>query len=329
MEQPRALRLIVGGDAMLGRAVARRMHTRGARYPLGALAPLVRGADLSLVNLECAVTRHSTHWTGELKEFYFRAPPQAVDCLGEMGVRLASLANNHVLDYGVRGLADTLDALDRAGIAHAGAGMDLDAALAPAIVGCNGLRIGLAAFCDHQPDFAAARSRPGIAYLDLTDHDRACDAFRQALDRVQATGVDWPVLSLHWGPNWADAPSQSCVELAHAAIDMGWRMLYGHSAHVFQGVEIYRGAPILYSTGDLVDDYAVHPSLRNDRQLLFDLTLSTTRLERLAMHPLIIESFRARPADEESTEWIGAQLRERSLRFGSVISGDRVLTVAC
>jgi poly-gamma-glutamate synthesis protein (capsule biosynthesis protein) len=328
VESAPTLRLVVGGDAMLGRAVARRVHTRGARYPLGAIAPLMRRGDLSLVNLECAVTLNRRTWAGESKDFYFRAPPQAIDCLAEAGIGLVTLANNHVLDYGVDGLADTLAALDRVGIAHAGAGMDAEAALAPAIVERNGIRIGLSAFCDHQPDFAAGPSRPGISYLDLADHAAACDALRRALSVLQARDVDWPVLSLHWGPNWVEAPSPAFVELAHAAIDMGWGMLYGHSAHVFQGVELYRGAPILYGTGDLVDDYAVHPVLRNDRQMLFDLTLERERLQRLVLHPLVIDSFRVRPADEAAAAWIAARARERSQRFGATIHGDRELLVA-
>ena len=109
---------------------------------------------------------------------------------------------------------------------------------------------------------------------------------------------------------------------------MGWRMLYGHSAYVVQGVKVYRGSPILYGTGDLVDDYAVHPTLRNDRQLLFEFDLSAAGLARFSLHPVVIESFRVRPADELSRDWIGARVRERSGAFDTTIDGDEVLNVA-
>lgn len=322
------LRMIVGGDVMLGRAVARRVHTRGVRYPLGSIAPYARAADVRIANLECPITSASQTWRGAPKAFYFRAPPRAIDCLTAVGIDLVSLANNHALDYGVAGLTDTLSALDCAGIAHAGAGIDLDAALAPAVVERRGVRIGMTAFCDHQPDYAAGPGRPGIAHLDLADRGRALRTLQTALAAQRERGVHWPVLSLHWGPNWAERPAPALIALAHAAIDMGWRMVYGHGAHIFQGIEIHRGAAILYGAGDLVDDYAVHPTLRNDRQVLYDLLLGPDGLERLTLHPLVIEAFRTRLADEVSREWIAARMRERSALFGTTITGEDPLTVS-
>lgn len=311
------VRLVLGGDAMLGRHVGACIGRVGPDYPLGAIAPLMRQADLAIVNLECAITRCTQHWTGEPKAFYFGAPPGAAQSLADAGVRLASLANNHILDFGVGGLRDTIALLAQHGIAHAGAGGDLAEALRPAIMECKGLRFGMAAFCDHQRDFAAAARRAGMAWLDLQDEAKALASFERALAPLHAAGVDWPILSLHWGPNMLWRPSARFRRLAQAAVDQGWKIVYGHSAHVFHGIELRHGAPILYAAGDLVDDYAVDPAFRNDHQLLFELELTSRRVERIRLHPLFIARGRTGPATAEQTGWIAGQMEGLCAELGT------------
>jgi poly-gamma-glutamate synthesis protein (capsule biosynthesis protein) len=317
-----ALRLLFGGDLMLGRLAGETMLREGADYPLGAVSALLRGASLAIANLECAVCEPAERWHGAPKAFYFRAPPLAGQALRDAGIGLLSLANNHILDYDAQGLLDTLRILDAHGVAHAGAGADLDAALAPAIVERQGVRIGMAAFCDHQADFAAAPAHPGMAWIGLHDEAAAIDAFARALAPLRAQGVRWPILSLHWGPNMASEPSSRQRRLAHAAIDAGWKIVYGHSAHVFQGVELHQGCPILYAAGDLVDDYAVDPGFRNDHQLLFECQLGDDALERIVMHPLFIRRCRVFPANSAQRAWIAARMRELCDALGTTIDSD-------
>jgi poly-gamma-glutamate synthesis protein (capsule biosynthesis protein) len=166
----------------------------------------------------------------------------------------------------------------------------------PAVVERTGLRFGMAAFCDHQEDFAAQGHNPGMAYLDLDDEPATLAVWRQALEALRRAQVDWPILSLHWGPNMVWRPSARFRRLAHAAIDMGWKILFGHSAHVFQGIELYRGCPIIYAAGDLVDDYYVDPEFANDHQLLIELELAGASLRRIVLHPVFIEDCQVRPA---------------------------------
>jgi poly-gamma-glutamate synthesis protein (capsule biosynthesis protein) len=303
------LRLLFGGDVMLGRLVGEAMLREGTDHPLGAIAPLLRGADLTIANLECAVCEPGERWHGVPKAFYFRAPPSAGQALRDAGIGLVSLANNHILDYDVQGLLDTLRILDTHGIAHAGAGTDLAAATAPVIVERGGVRIGMAAFCDHQEDFAATDDHPGMAWLGLHDEAAAIDTFARALAPLRAEGVRWPILSLHWGPNMVSEPSSRQRRLAHAAIEVGWKIVFGHSAHVFQGVELHKGCPIIYAAGDLVNDYAVDPSFRNDHQLLFELVLGEDALERIVMVPLFIRGCRVYPANSAQRAWIVERMR--------------------
>jgi poly-gamma-glutamate synthesis protein (capsule biosynthesis protein) len=321
------LRLLFGGDLMLGRLVGEAMLREGADYPLGAVSPLLRGADLAVANLECAVCEPCERWHGKPKAFYFRAPPSAGQALRDAGIGLVSLANNHILDYDVQGLLDTVRILDAQGIAHAGAGTDLAAATGPVIVERRGVRIGMAAFCDHQDDFAATDDHPGMAWLGLHDEAAAIDAFARALAPLRAEGVHWPILSLHWGPNMASEPSAQQRRLAQAAIEVGWKIVFGHSAHVFQGVELHEGCPILYAAGSLVDDYAIDPRFRNDHQLLFELVLNGDALERIVMHPLFIRRCRVFPANSAQRAWILERMRGlcEELGTGTDSDGDTLL----
>jgi poly-gamma-glutamate synthesis protein (capsule biosynthesis protein) len=322
-----SLRLMFGGDVMLGRLVKEVMLRDGPDMPLAAVTPLLRSADLAIVNLECALTDHTERWHGVPKAFYFGAPTAAAQALKDAGIGLVSLANNHILDYDVQGLQDTLATLDAAGILHTGAGMDLAGALRPAIAEAGGVRIGMAAFCDHQPDFAASEDHPGMAWLGLHDEAAAIDAFARALAPLRANHVRWPILSLHWGPNMVRAPTPHQRRLARAAIEVGWKIVFGHSAHVFQGVELYEGCPILYAAGDLVDDYQVDPAFRNDHQLLFGVELGEDSLARIVMHPLFIRRCRVAPADAAQRAWIFAQMTERcaALGTGTRVEGERLI----
>jgi poly-gamma-glutamate capsule biosynthesis protein CapA/YwtB (metallophosphatase superfamily) len=299
-----AARIMFGGDVMLGRTVAQQIVRHGAGYPLGPLEARMRGADLTVVNLECAITSATGLWPGAPKAFYFGAPAQAVDVLVRAGVDLVSLANNHSLDFGYPGLHETLRLLRGNGIAIAGAGADLAEALAPALLECAGIKLGMAAFCDHQPDFAAEADRPGIAYLDFDQEASLLTQWEASLESMEKSAVDWPILSLHWGPNMAFRPSPRFRRLAQAAVDMGWKIVFGHSAHVFQGIELYRGRPIIYAAGDLVDDYYVDLEFRNDHQLLLEVELEADRLRQIVLHPVFIEDCQARPAAGDQFEYI-------------------------
>ena len=302
------LRVMFGGDVMLGRTVSAWIRRFGPHYPLRGVARKMRDADLAVVNLECAITRSLQHWKGEPKAFYFGAPLAAVNALSGAGIDLVSLANNHILDYDFRGLTDTLWQLHAQGIANAGAGANIRQALAPAFVERNGTRFAMVSMCDHQADFAATANRPGMAYIDFADEAEALDLMEKALAPVRAAGVHWPILSLHWGPNMVPEPSLLFRRIAHAAIEMGWKILFGHSAHIFQGIEFYRGCPILYAAGDLVDDYLVDPVLRNDHQLLFEMEIEHGAVQRILLHPVLIADCQARPATGAQYDFIASRI---------------------
>lgn len=311
------VRLILGGDVMLGRNVGHWIERKGAEYPLGKISPILKQADLVIINLECAITSSKVLWKGAPKAFYFGAPVKAADSLARAGIDIVSLANNHVLDFDYGGLESTLELLDEFAIGHAGAGRNNLEASSPVFAERNGITFKMAAFCDHQVDFSAGPSSPGINYVDFSDEKAALSRFHEMLEEMGS--VDWPMLSVHWGPNMINRPSRQFRKLARSVIDMGYGVLYGHSPHVFQGVEIYKGRPILYACGDLVDDYCVDSEFMNDRQLLFELELARTRLEKIRIHPICIEDCRAIPAVGAQHEFVASRIASLCREMGTEV----------
>jgi poly-gamma-glutamate synthesis protein (capsule biosynthesis protein) len=274
------------GDVMLGRGVDERIGRRPPESFWGDVLPVLRAADAVVANLECAITAHHAPWDKTSKAFHFRARPEAVAVLRAANVGCVSLANNHTLDYQETGLLETLSNLEAAGIRPAGAGPDLDAARAIAVIDAGDVRLGVAAFTDNEPPFAAGPTRPGTSYLDIDGDPQAGRHVTRAAATARDAGADLVVLSLHWGPNMVASPPPRFRDFARAAIDSSVDLVFGHSAHVFQGIEVYRQRPILYDTGDFLDDYAIDAKLRNDWSFVFLLDLEGARMQRLRLRPV-------------------------------------------
>jgi poly-gamma-glutamate synthesis protein (capsule biosynthesis protein) len=318
------MRLVFGGDVMLGRLVDEWFLARG-RSPFTTLAPILRAADLCAVNLECAITDRNTWYSGPRKAFYFRARATAASVLADAGIDVVSLANNHALDAGEAGLIDTLSLLDAHGIAHAGAGANLDAASRPAVLSRRGRLIALLSYCDHQADFAAGPDRPGIRYLDL-DRPDATATIVADIRRARAA-AEWVMVAFHWQENWAPVVAPAYRALGRACLEAGALVVWGHSPHHFQGVEFVGPGVILYATGGLVDDYAVDPDYRNDLQLLFELDAGPTGITRVAALPIAIMQGEAMPAEGEDHAWITRTFAGHCRAVGSAVhaEGDRLV----
>jgi poly-gamma-glutamate synthesis protein (capsule biosynthesis protein) len=289
-----SITIALGGDVMLGRGVAESLI---GRSPIDVWSPDVRAvlaeADLVVVNLECCISERGEPWDPGRKPFHFRAPPRAIEALTAVGAGAVWLANNHALDFGEAALGDTLDALDAAGITVVGAGRDVDAARAGHVIEASGRRVGLVGFSDHPADFAAEPGRPGIAWADIGG-----GAPGWLVDEVArlARMCDVVIAGPHWGPNMTSEPPSRHRRVAADLVAAGLGALAGHSAHVVHGVELLGPIPICYDLGDLLDDYAVDPILRNDLGMLALLRPG----ERLELVPLRLEFARttlARGAD--------------------------------
>ena len=316
--------LALMGDVMLGRRVAEALNYHmGPEEPWGGVMDLLDTADLRIINLECAITDNEQPWTRTVKVFHFRTPPSAIETLRTARIDACSLANNHTLDFEEQGLLDTLEHLDAAGIRHAGAGRNQEEAVHPAILivpADHTHRVALLAFTDNEPSFAAGPDRPGTNYLPVSLRPEVLRRVERAVSAVREVGVDTVLFSNHWGPNMVQRPKVSFRRFARAVIDLGVDIYYGHSAHVFQGVEIYHGKPILYDTGDFIDDYAVNRELRNDWSFFFRVSVGEGRFERLDLIPVKLSYARVDLATGGEREIILDRMERLSAEMGTVFA---------
>ncbi|MFH9352271.1 CapA family protein [Kitasatospora sp. NPDC017646] len=317
-----ALTVALAGDTMLGRGVAE--HLRRSPTPQALFATEVRRAlaeaDLVVLDLECCISDRGNRWPNPYKPFFFRAPPAAADVLAELGVDCVTLANNHALDYGYDALVDTRGLLERAGVRTVGAGRDVLAAREFAVLEAGGARLAVVGVTDHPEDYAAGGQRPGVAWADL--HSGVPDWLASLVARA-ARETDVVLVTAHWGPNMTSRPPAHVLAAAPQLLAAGATLVAGHSAHVFHGV----ADRIIYDMGDFVDDYAVHPALRNDLGLLFLVTfdglepahLAPVRLEAL---PLFLDFCHTRLARGEEWEWIRGRFTAACAEFGTDV-GER------
>ena len=308
------------GDVMLGRGVNETLRSMHPEEPWGDVLPALSSADLRIANLECAVTGHDRPWTRTPKVFHFRADPRAVEVLRAARIDACSLANNHTLDFEGQGLLDTLRHLEAAGIRYAGAGRDREEAARPAFLTARTdgtCRVALLALTDNEPPFAAGPDRPGTNYLPVSMEPQVLRRVEAAVEQARGAGADVVVFSNHWGPNMVERPNQLFRRFARAVIDRGADVYYGHSAHVFQGVEIYKGKLILYDAGDFIDDYAVGERLRNDRSFVFRVSLEGRELRRLKLLPVSLQYARVELARGGEREAILGRMVDLSAEMGT------------
>jgi poly-gamma-glutamate capsule biosynthesis protein CapA/YwtB (metallophosphatase superfamily) len=213
-------------------------------------------ADIRLINLETSITGR-----GEFaahKRVHYRMHPLNIGCLTAIRPDACALANNHILDFGEDGLADTLRALAECGIAGVGAGLDVEQAERPVVAELPDAGRVLITSCGMAssgipPSWAATDDRPGVALIpDMSDRNAEQVACRVlALKRPG----DITIVSLHWGTNWGYDVDDAQIRFAHRIIDAGVDVVHGHSSHHPRPIEVYRGKLILYGCGDTIDDY--------------------------------------------------------------------------
>ncbi|MBZ5540113.1 MAG: CapA family protein [Acidobacteriia bacterium] len=290
------LELLLLGDCMLGRLLDEVLQNAPPHYPWGDTLPLLESADWRLCNLECVLSDRGSPWSVFPKTFHFRSAAKNIAVLQAARINAVSLANNHVLDYGYDALLEMLEILDRAGIVHSGAGANLEQASRLASATVCGRKLGLLAFTDNEPEWEAGADWPGTFYVPTDLADARAKKLLQAV-REHRKAVDLLIVSAHWGGNWGYTPPEEHVLFAHALLDAGADLLFGHSSHVFRGIEFYRGRPILYGAGNFVDDYAVDRIERNDQSFIYVAEFANNQPRALRLYPTLIRGFRANRAE--------------------------------
>jgi poly-gamma-glutamate synthesis protein (capsule biosynthesis protein) len=249
------------GDIMLAGSGSAPFKQRGYDYPFAATAAELHKGDIAVGNLEAPISRRSTEFTD--KRFRFRTAPETAAALREAGFAVVTLANNHMMDFGPTGLQETLAYLDKAGVAHTGAGDSLAAARQEAVITVGEKRVAFLAYSFTFPTaFYATPDSPGTA----PGYPRY---FHEDIARAR-TSADHVIVSFHWGSEQAAIPRPYQVAAARSAIDAGADAVIGHHPHVLQGIEWYKKGIIFYSLGNFA--FATMSRL-SDRSAIARITL--------------------------------------------------------
>jgi hypothetical protein len=238
--------LAFGGDVHFEGAVESRLSANPATT-FGPIADVLRKADLAVVNLETAITERGTPAP---KDFTFRAPPPALTAMKEAGVDVATMANNHGLDFGVVGLRDSLAAAKAARFPVVGVGRNVDEAYLAQQVTVKGQRIaviGATQVLDSSlaAAWTAGDGKPGMA--SAYEEARLLAAVRRA-----RASADTVVVDLHWGRELVNCPIDRQRALAPKLIAAGADVVVGSHAHVLLGGGYLRGAYVHYGLGNFV-----------------------------------------------------------------------------
>ncbi|MEV0130095.1 CapA family protein [Dactylosporangium sp. NPDC050688] len=223
---PVDLTLVFAGDVHFMDRTAKLLKDPAAAF--GPIAAQLSAADLTIVNLETAITSRGVE---EPKTYHFRTTPVAIDALKAAGIDAVSIANNHTLDYGRTGLLDTLDALRTAGYPAFGAGANTDEAYRPWLTTVRGVKIAVLGFSqvgELSSSWAPGPDKPGIAMA--FDTQRAVAAVTEA--RSQA---DLVIVFNHWGDEGNSCPNAAQKTFAGKLSTAGADLIIGAHAHTLQG----------------------------------------------------------------------------------------------
>jgi poly-gamma-glutamate capsule biosynthesis protein CapA/YwtB (metallophosphatase superfamily) len=282
---------------------------------------------LKILNLETAITSSNHYWPG--KGIHYRMHPRNVQVLKAAGIDISVIGNNHILDWGYDGLAETIHTLSSNEITCTGAGMNNESASEPAVYQTDEGRLLVFSYATLDagvlPDWRAETGKAGVNLLPrLTSIE--FDKVASDVDRYRKSG-DRVIISMHWGGNWGYAVSAEQRRFAHKLIGFGYAdLIHGHSSHHPKSIEVHRGRLILYGCGDLINDYEGirgHEEYRGELSLLYYPELDATgRLVSLIMVPFKMNRFRLGKVDSADRDWLADRMNRECSKFGSSIHQD-------
>ena len=237
--------LVAVGDIMLSRVVEQKMIAKKDwKYPFLETAEITSGADIAIGNLETTVLPGEIVPTGS---FSFRTDPKALEGIKLAGFDILSLANNHIMNFGLNGLKATLQNLDTAGISHIGAGISEEEIEKPVIKEVGGTKFGFLAY-SYSRDYSFYKDGDtyGVSYATIDKMKGQVTALEKSVDVV--------VVSMHMGTEYETEPNSAQKNFARAAVDAGADLVLGHHPHVVETFEKYKDGYIIYSLGNFVFD---------------------------------------------------------------------------
>ena len=285
--------LVAVGDISYSRGVERIVRKQNdINYTFLKIWDYLKSADLIFGNLETPITQGS-----EIPDFemIFRSNPGTEQALKQAGFSILSLANNHTPNFGEKGLKDTFNFLENAGVKYVGAGQNEQEAYQPAYIEKRGIKFAFLAYNDTDvvPDYyEATANHAGTAFMRI---DKMAEAVKEAKQKS-----DFVIVSMHAGIEYAGKPNNSQINFAHAAIDAGADLVIGHHPHVVQTLEKYKGKYIFYSLGNFVFD---QPQLEETKKgLAVKIYFAKNGISKISLLPVVMENLaQPRMANENET----------------------------
>ena len=251
---PRRFTIAATGDILIHAAVWERAaaYADGSDQPFdfrpmfARVAPLLRAADLGVCHMETPVSADDIG----LSSFpVFNVPHEIVDAVRWAGYDTCSTSSNHSLDQGADGIATTLDALDRAGLSHAGTARTRAESRRPTILDVNGVRVAHLSYSYGFNGFQPPADRPWVA--NLIDPEAIVREARKA----RARGAEFVMVSLHWGSQYVVAPTSEQLAVGRQVLKAkAVDLILGHHAHVVQPIDRIRGEYVVYGLGNILSN---------------------------------------------------------------------------
>jgi poly-gamma-glutamate synthesis protein (capsule biosynthesis protein) len=241
----------------------------------GVVRDFLLAADLTIANLENPIPDNpSWHLSGT----QFGGPPKLLGMFNYAGIDWVSLANNHIMDYGGDGIAQTRANLKTAGIPFGGAGKNAAQAGEISYLKANGLKIAMVACVGVVPYSYSTANRPGGAQ---------CKA-QYTVPRIQEArqNADVVIVFAHWGNEYHREPFAKQPDLAKQWIDAGADLVLGAHPHVWGGLQEIDNHSVVYSMGNFIfDQYWSTPTMEG---ALAEITFQGTKVVQIGLHPMII-----------------------------------------
>lgn len=332
-----------------GRLPWKEIRERGHMYIWGdILHELQNSSNCLIINLETVLTINEAHdpETG----IHFRSHPSNVKALNIAGVNIATLANNHALDWKEEGLQETILVLEKSGILCAGAGLNIEHARCPAVAKIKvpnldqsikekktkEIHVVVAAYGFQSSgvprNWAAQDTKSGINFVSEPNNVEAALIHKQIKSVELNVEERINIVSIHWGPKWGWGIPKQWRFFAQTLIDQGVDAVIGHSSHHVKGIEVYKGKLIVYGLGNFINDFEGivnqgFEEFRNDLCCLYLPTFDTRKgiLIQLDIVPCKIKHFKVqRATNANEIDWIREVLCKEGESLGTscVISKD-------
>lgn len=339
------------GDIML----ARRYEEYGGIIPTQGVEAIFEptlskfgdNADISVANLECPLTTHNVHHP--TKTIYFKSSPENVSGLAYAGIDIVCLANNHINDFMLEGMQETMSVLEQNGILYSGAGANSYQAYQPLFYNKKGVNLAFLRSSDrtgqynnYQPYLQAGYNKFGFAYMtpyyiteqiaEVEDHaDLVIVETHSGSEYSTAPGANYDHIDVFAG--WdrkdfaededytprIDIPHMWDIEIRHHMIDSGADLVICHHPHIIQGIEVYNGKVIAHSLGNFAFDLSY---LETFPSMIFNASIDENGFDSFSISPVFIDDYIPKTATGALGRHILDYIKMRSKELNTYLTVD-------